>query len=391
MKKNITRILFYFLLTFAATALELTVPQFTFGLLAGKRPNEQKFSILQESSIGFRLLHNERFYSDLNLSFHIPDILRFFHPQQQARTLGQFAFVDFSLNFPQLGSRPLYLALFTGRHQSLTGEQYGFQFLKHTIRPVKMRNSELATWFLPPDGQENIGISFAGLISNTGYLGASFGWNAQIRDKQEYGIYMQGGGFSNSMLTNAYCAFHITDKAQALSLSTALSMLFTIHDHFSIFTQAGLHKTNLRSTAVAQDIAGNIFVFFEPRVHLDRIYFDFTFFASKIRDRRYTGFFPTAPLIPPPKIAANELYGGLNLFCGFGSMELDKLQGGIHLLTAANLKKIKDTSLLVLAATPFFTINLGPCDLDIRITIYPLSYKQPSSMVEGKIALKRDL
>ena len=96
MKKNILRIVLPVLTMYAAAALEMTVPEFHFGVLVAKQPNEKQFSIVQESAINFRLLQGERFYSDLNLSLHIPDIIRFFHPQQYARSIGQFAFADFS-------------------------------------------------------------------------------------------------------------------------------------------------------------------------------------------------------------------------------------------------------------------------------------------------------
>ena len=47
--------------------------------------------------------------------------------------------------------------------------------------------------------------------------------------------------------------------------------------------------------------------------------------------------------------------------------------------------------LLVLAFTPFYTLNIGPCDLDFRFSFYPLFYAAPASMFEAKIALKRNL
>ena len=72
-------------------------------------------------------------------------------------------------------------------------------------------------------------------------------------------------------------------------------------------------------------------------------------------------------------------------------MEIDKVQGGTHFLIAANTKKIKDVSAMVIAATPYFSVDIGPCDLDFRVTIYPLAYATPLSMFEGKIALKRTL
>lgn len=389
MKKNILRIALYCSIVYTAGALELTVPEFNFGVSAGKQPTAEKISIAQEASVNFRLLHGERFYSDLGTALYIPDIIRFFYPQQQARSFGQCAFTHFSLNFLQLGGRSVRLSFFTGSHPSLTGARYNFEFLKYGIRPVRMHDNELAGSFLPPDAQENVGISFAGRVSNTVYLGGSVGWNAQLKDEQEYGVYMQGGSFSNTVLTNTYASVHITDMAKEISLDTALSLLFAIHNNFSIFMQTGLHKTNLRTPALKTALTDNMFIFFEPRVHTVHMNFDFTFFASK-RNNRYAPF-PMLPLLKPVGTAYNGLYGGLNIFCGFGTMEADKMQGGFHFLAATNIKNIKDTSALLLAATPFFTVNIGPCDFDVRLFVYPLAYTTPLSMFEGKVALKRNL
>ena len=114
MKKNIARIFVCFSMIYTAVALEVNVPEFNFGILAGKQPSSSsQFSIVQQSSINFRLLHGERFYSDLNLALYVPDVLRFFHPEQLSRIPGQFTCVDFSLNFPNFIGQPLILSVFT--------------------------------------------------------------------------------------------------------------------------------------------------------------------------------------------------------------------------------------------------------------------------------------
>lgn len=392
MKKHIARLFVCVSIICSAVALEISAPEFNFGVLAAKQPaSSSQFNIVQESSVNFRLLHGERFYSDLNLALYVHDVLGFFNPQLSVRTPGQFTFIDFSLNFPSLGGKPLILSIFTGQHQSLTGAHYGFDFLKHGIRPVKMYENDSAALFTPVQPREAVGISFAGLVSNIGYLGVSFGWNGEIKEKQEYGVYAQGGAFSNIALTNAYLSFHAVDKATELSLDGAVSVLFTVHDNVGIFTQLGLHKTNFRSASLQQDAIGNIYAFFEPRVSLEHMNFDFSFFVSKIRDPQQNGFFPVAPLIKPFNIVYNELYGGLNIFCGFGSMELDKMQGGFHGFVAMPITRSVTISSVLIALTPFYTLNIGPCDIDFRCSVYPLLYAAPASMFEGKIALKRNL
>ena len=392
MKKNIVRIFVCFSMIYTAAALEVSVPQFNFGLSAAKKPTSgSQFSIVQESSISFRLMHGERFYSDLNLALYVPDVLRFFHPQENTRKPGEFTFVDLSLNFLNLGGKPLLLSIFTGQHQSLTGAHYSFDFLKHGIRPVKMYENDSAALFTPPSPREAVGISFAGLISNIGYFGGSFGWNGAIKNQQEYGVYAQGGVFSNIAITNTYLSFHTTDRATELSLATSVAVLFMVHDNVGIFTQLGLHKTNFRSPTLQQDAIENIFAFFEPRIALEHISFDFTFFVSKIRDPQYTGFFPASPLIKPFNIAYNKLYGGLNMFFGCGNMEVDKMQGGFYSFVALPISNRVTIPSILITLTPFYTLNIGPCDLDIRCSVYPLLYATPASMFEGKIALKRSL
>ena len=393
MKKIITRIFICGLIISGAAALEINAPEFNFGVLAAKQPSSSSpVSIVQESSVNFRLLHGERFYSDLNLSLYIHDILGFFNPQLSARAPGQFTFIDFSLNFPNLGGKPLILSIFTGQHQSLTGAHYSFDFLKHGIRPVKMYENDSAALFTPPHPREAVGISFAGLASNIGYLGSSFGWNGRInKSEQEYGVYVQGGIFSNSALTNTYFSVHTTDTLAKISGAASVSVLFIPHNNVGIFTQLGLHKTNFRSETLKQDVIGNIYAFFEPRIALEHMNFDFTFFVSKIRNPQDNGFFPAAPLIKPFNIVYNELYGGLNMFFGFGSLELDAMQGGFHSFVALPITRSAALSSVLIAITPFYTVNIGPCDLDLRCSVYPLLYATPASMFEGKIALKRNL
>lgn len=393
MKKHIARIFVCFSIIYTIAALEITVPECNFGVLMGKLPsNSSKFSIIQESSINFRLLHGESFYSDLNLSLYVPDVLRFFYPREQERTPGQFTFIDFSLNFPRLARRALALSIFTGQHHSLTGMRYSADFLKHDIRPVKMYESDISALFTSPYPREAVGVSLAGLISNTGYIGASFGWNGGIKqNEQEYGVYVQGGTFSNTALTNAYIASHITDNIAAISGAASGSVLFTVDDTVNILMQVGLHKTNFRSPTLKKDIIGNLFAFFEPRIAFDHVNLDFTFFASKIRDSQSNGLVSVAPLIKPFDVAYNELYGGLNIFCGFGNLEFDKMQGGFHCLVAMPATRSVNISSVLIAVTPFYTVNIGLCDIDFRCSVYPLLYATPVSMFEGKVAFKRNL
>ena len=192
MKKIIARIALCFLMIYTVAALEVIVPAFNFGILAGKPDSSTEFTVVQESSINFRLLHGERFYSDLNLALYIPDILHFFDPDQLARIPGEFTLIDFSLNFPNFVGRPMILSIFTGQHQSIIGTRYSFDFLKHGIRPTRMYEHDVAALFTPPHPREGLGVSFAGLILNVGYAGGSFSWNGGLKDKQEYSIYAQG-------------------------------------------------------------------------------------------------------------------------------------------------------------------------------------------------------
>ena len=60
-------------------------------------------------------------------------------------------------------------------------------------------------------------------------------------------------------------------------------------------------------------------------------------------------------------------------------------------MTAINIHDAKNASSLACAVTPFFAVYLGPCSIDLRVTIFPLAYAQSDSMIEGKIAVKRDL
>ena len=93
MKKIIAHIVICFLMIYTVAALEVIVPAFNFGILAGKPDSSTEFTVVQESSINFRLLHGERFYSDLNLALYIPDILHFFDPDQLMRTPGKFTLI----------------------------------------------------------------------------------------------------------------------------------------------------------------------------------------------------------------------------------------------------------------------------------------------------------
>lgn len=390
MKKNIARVIVYLFIISAAAALEITVPEFYIGLREAKHPDMSDTSLYQESSVKFRLLHGKRFYSDLDTALYIPDPVGFFHPDKDIRSLGEFSFFNFSLNFPQMTGRPLSLAIFTGIHPSLTGQQQSFDLLKHGTLPVRMADSDISSCFLPPLVRENVGISLSGLIVNSAYLGASFGWNAKTNAVQEYGLYTQAGVFANTVIFNTFAAMHITEKAEKVSISADASLFFPIQDDFSLYLGTGLSKTDVRDPSVQSAMLSNAYVFFEPRLRLVHTDIDLTFFISSIKTTNRTGVFPSR-LLMPFSYRNNDLYAGCNIFAAVGNPDIEQMQGGCHLLTAVNMNDAKNSSSFLCAVTPFFAAYLGPCSIDLRATIFPLAYEQPESMVEGKIAIKRDL
>ena len=67
------------------------------------------------------------------------------------------------------------------------------------------------------------------------------------------------------------------------------------------------------------------------------------------------------------------------------------MQGGFHGLVATPITRSVDISSILIAVTPFYTLNIGLCDIDFRCSVYPLLYATPASMFEGKVAFKRNL
>ena len=390
MKKNTAKVFVCLFIISVAAALEITVPEFYIGLHGAKYPGMSGVSFYQESAIKFRLLQGKRFYSDFDTALNIPNPAGFFHPDKDIRSLGEFSFFNFSLNFPHMSGRPLSFAIFTGVHPSLTGQQQSFDLLKHGTMPVRMADSDISSCFLPPLVRENIGLSLSGLIANSGYLGASFGWNAKTSAAQEYGLYLQTGLFANTVIFNTFAAAHTTGTAEKVSVSADASFLFPIQDYFSLYLGTGLSKTDVRDPAVQHTLLSNTYVFFEPRLRFAHADIDVTFFVSSIKMTNRTGVFPSR-LLTPFSYRNNDLYAGCNIFAAVGYPDIERLQGGCHLLTAINIYDAKNSSSLVCAVTPFFAVYLGPCSIDLRATVFPLAYTQPESMVEGKISIKRDL
>lgn len=389
MKKAFMYLLVCSVLT-AGFSAEVGIPLFTFGIRAGKLPDDSRYVIEHESYADFRITQGEQFYSDLGIAVYAPDVLALMQPDLEKRTLGQYAWCDFSLNFPGINGKRISAALFSGHHETLGGNRYLFESFKRKMPALRMNDVHLARCFLPAPPAEVVGFSFGGMISPKSYLGASAGWNAHIDTHQQYGLYMQGGSYQDILLTNTWAALHILEKAREVSVSADVSFWLYHGAAVSLRIESGLDKTNILSTELKADAVKNLYGFIEPRIELEGKQFDFTFFFSALRNHA-ASLFPSAPFLNPYRAFLSDNYAGLNAYFRFGDVELSTLAGGFHLLSGINIKQTKEMEAVVLAATPFLSADLGFAVLDIQLQIYPLLYNKPASMVEGFITLKREL
>ncbi|MGP1594409.1 MAG: hypothetical protein ACTTH8_04095 [Treponema sp.] len=389
MKKAFMYLLLYSIVS-AGFSAEIGIPLFTLGIRAGKQTDDSPYVIEHEARAGFRLTHGEHFYADLGIGLYAPDILALLQPQLDNRAAGQYAWCDFSLNFPEINNKQISAAVFSGKHATITGNRYVSEAFKHTMPPIRMQDSSFANCFFPSQPEEAVGLSFGGIISATSYLGATAGWNAHIDSQQEYGFYVQGGSCQDILLTRSWASIHVLEKAREISTSADISFWLYHGAPFSVLIQTGLDKTNVLSNTLYGDAVKNIYGFIEPRIELERKRFDFTIFFSALRGSA-ASIFPRTPFLNPYRRFINDHYAGLNAYCCFGNKEISKLEWGFHLLNGVNTKRIKETETFLLAVTPFLTANLGFADLNIQVQLYPLLYTDIASMIEGRITLQREL
>lgn len=326
---------------------------------------------------GLRVETNPFVYFDLSLDLNIKKLPSFFHILPEKRTAGDFKFLNASLNFPNLGSKYLSLALFWGKYDELGSETIMNEYVKRRLIPSEFRKFYPASVFKPNTDVEGMGFALYGAGSSGFYGGIYSYWNNKTGKDFAYANDLRFGGYADYFVFDFFAGFSAKRNLRDSKLRFGITG-FLEAEEYGIYFEGGLAEFKLIGVN-SKVLQSRFYVLFEPRVRKKIFNGAFSFFMSPIfnvPDSFKTGNTDNSALV------------GLNSLFGFGDLDVYGLNGGFSVLTTLDMKNISNVTPFSLSVSPFITARIGKVELDARLPLNPLKYKDLLRAVIVQFSIK---
>ncbi len=305
--------------------------------------------------------------------FSIPDTIRFFHTDENEREIGYVYFEGASAELPNFLDSPLTWVFYTGRYDDLGSDTLMRKELNDGIDYPRFGSSALASLFSSHGELRGTGFGIQSVPGNGPAVLALYGsWNGAAWNEAEERNDAQVSFVTDTVRFNAFGGMRI----RLISSDTKLRAGFTASlgdtGGNEVFVQLGL-----LDFTPGTGLERKAYLIFEPRIHAEHADFAMGFFSSPLysdteaTDASYEG-----------------TYIGTNLLIAVGSLELDRVRGGLSISGAFDPENPGSVSPLTFSLNPFISFAISDYVLDTSISINPLRLADPATAGEIRVSLK---
>jgi len=309
-------------------------------------------------------------------SLFIPDTAAFFHPIPDSNIPGTIVFDGFSIKLPLFLDSPLDFSLFTGYFDDPASGSLLREYLKITIVPCEFHEKPAGSAFSPNTGITGTGISLSSIPGNRNLLLALYGyWNTRT-DSNAVSTYDIRLAAANALfLLNTFGGVSVGMTSGTATLRGGITSLFGAGSRNELYTEIGINNFTPGSSQSER----NLYLLFEPRIHLDNADLALSFFSSPVFPANLPGY-----VIPD----SESNFIGANILAGFGNLGIHGMRGGISLLGCINPGDPGSFTPFTFSVSPFYSLRVSDFEFDITAVIKPLLIPDPYSMGELQLRVK---
>jgi len=307
------------------------------------------------------------------LLFAIPDSLLFFHADEDIRTYGFVLFDGAALEFPAFLESDLTFVAFTGRFKDPSSDYLLRDTQKRGITYPTFGSSLIAGAFSQIGGIEGTGFSFRGVPWNGPVTVAIYSyWNGKAWQDATERNDIQISLTTDAVRLNAFGGMRIDLDSADIKLRGGVTASLGDPDGNEFFTEFG----TLDITPGA-DLTERAYLIFEPRLHRPHADFAISFFSSPI--------FSDSGTDPSTYVGT---YVGANLLIALGSLDRDRVRGGMTVSGALDPARPGDITPLSFSVNPFIEFLVSDFLIDTALSINPFRLEDPATAGELRVSLK---
>lgn len=361
-----------------ATAQNISVPHFEsvntfYGLTASPYIGANS-----ASSLTLRFSPSYVCYIDMSIDADIKKLLHFFSPVSDYRDSGKFDFFGASINFPHIKNKLLSLGIFTGFYDYLGSDSLLQEYVKAKMPEPKFRKKYPASAFKPQNKVKGSGFIISGASKQSLYLGLYTYWNEELQKNLKVNADIRFGGKANFFSFDFFAGAAVGMEIKSSELRAGITMLFEADDYYDFFAEAGVAKIKIEKPS-AETFMSDFYASFEARIKSGTVNTAISCFVSPV-------------FLLPSGITdltlKDSFFAGLNTMLTFGSLNSHGIEGGFSVLASVCSQKPILITPFSFSISPFIVFRIDKLELDCRIPVNPLMYKNLTQMFTGQISMK---
>ncbi|HKL85985.1 MAG TPA: hypothetical protein VJ861_06610 [Treponemataceae bacterium] len=313
--------------------------------------SEKRIPMFQtEAAISTRFSPTNNILMNLDISSYIDNITDFVHPLTEYRKPAYLYFDGASIQFPYINETTTVLSVFTGFFDDPSSSSLLRDYFKLTYTKPTFRSLPSGSVFDPQVDINGTGVALTGVPGNKNIAIGVYGYWKSLRNDEgmltgTFRIARPGTVFS----VNAYGGFIGEITTGKAFINGGFSSLLGSDSSGQLYIEAIIKEYSPGETRIDR----NIHILFEPRIKGEYQDVSFTFFYSPTKEN-------------------NTNFLGTNLLWGIGSIEKQKMRGGLSLLGTFNPENPGTLTPFSFSVTPFYSIMKGDFLFQIAATLNPL-------------------
>lgn len=332
------------------------------------------------SILKMRLRPHPICYFDAGIYANIGDVVNFFNPVNkiQNTSKGNFGFSGASLNFPNMGGQIFFTSIFTGLYDNLGSDSLLQELIKTKIEDPKYRKYYPGNSFKPQNHIKGTGTAIYGAFKQGFYLGTYTYWNEQLKKNAEIKTDIRMGGKFDFFSFDFFSGITVPFESKDFYFRSGILMLFDTDYGYNFFAEVGVANMLINKIS-AENLNRSIYASFETRIKKENFSTSISFFLSPVF---------LLPVWITDESLQDSFYVGVSNLITFGNIEKYNMEGGVLLLGSINPKKPALITPFSFSIAPFYTLKLEKFELDFRVPVNPLMYKNIKQMFNVQFSIK---
>ncbi len=306
----------------------------------------------------------------------VPDTESFFWRLGGDTDPGFLLFDGAEIVFPSVNESDVSLTLFTGYLDNPSSGTFLREALKVRVDDPEFHGMPAGTAFAPGTEIDGTGFAITVIPGSRSFAFAGYSyWNERSGENAAFTVDARLVADGRTASVNAFSGAYVKPGTYDVAFRAGATALFRSEGGHELYAGAGFKgvKANLG------DLERNLYLLFEPRLHLGMTDLVISFFSS-----------PVYPLASDDEnlAEAEETYLGLNLLVAYGRLRENGVRTGISLLGCVNPEDPSTVTPFSFSVSPFVSFLVSDYEVALTAVLNPLQIDDPSKAGELRFLLK---